>query len=131
MKKSLLIGATALALTLASPFSQAHRVWIKPSTTSVSGDSEWITFDVAVANGIFHPDHFAYPAERLSVVSPSGNPVDIQNQQKLRYRSVFDVELTESGKAIRDVRLHLVVTRRRTRSSTRSRSTRRIHAHCT
>ena len=97
MKKSLLIGATALALTLASPFSQAHRVWIKPSTTSVSGDSEWITFDVAVANGIFHPDHFAYPAERLSVVSPSGNPVDIQNQQKLRYRSVFDVELTESG----------------------------------
>ena len=97
MKKTLLIGAIALALALASPFSQAHRVWIKPSTTSVSGDSEWITFDVAVANGIFHPDHFAYPAERLSVVSPSGEPVDIQNQQKLRYRSVFDVELTQSG----------------------------------
>ncbi|NVK58280.1 MAG: DUF4198 domain-containing protein [Alteromonadaceae bacterium] len=97
MNKSLIIGATALALTLASPISHAHRAWIKPSTTAVSGESEWITFDAAVANGIFHPDHFAYPLERLSVLSPSGEPVALQHQQKLRYRSVFDIELTESG----------------------------------
>ncbi len=97
MNKFLIIGATALALSLVSPLSHAHRVWLKPSTTAVSGDSEWITFDAAVANGIFHPDHFAYPVERLTAVSPTGEPVALQNQQKLRYRSVFDIELTESG----------------------------------
>ncbi|MDC8832514.1 DUF4198 domain-containing protein [Alteromonas gilva] len=97
MNKSLIIAATALVLILTSPLTHAHRAWVKPSTTAVSGDSEWITFDAAIANGIFHPDHFAYPVERLSVVSPAGQPVTIQHQQKLRYRSVFDVELTETG----------------------------------
>lgn len=97
MKKSLLIGATAIALILTSPVSQAHRIWVKPSTTSVSGDSEWISFDAAVANGIFQPDHFAYPVERLTALSPTGEAVAIQHPQKLRYRSVFDLELTEAG----------------------------------
>lgn len=97
MKKSLLISATTIALTLTSPFTQAHRIWVKPSATSVSGDSEWISFDAAVANGIFQPDHFAYPVERLTALSPTGVPVTIQHPQKLRYRSVFDLELTESG----------------------------------
>ncbi|GGF73153.1 DUF4198 domain-containing protein [Alteromonas lipolytica] len=97
MKTSLLIGAATLALALTSTVTHAHRVWVKPSATTVSGDSEWITFDAAVANSIFSADHVALPADRLTVVSPSGQPVPIQNSQKLRYRSVFDVELTEPG----------------------------------
>ncbi len=53
MKISTLVSGVLVALAAYSPLSEAHRVWIKPSTTVVSGDSEWITFDAAIANGIF------------------------------------------------------------------------------
>ncbi|QJR80694.1 DUF4198 domain-containing protein [Alteromonas pelagimontana] len=97
MKKSLIIGASALSLLLVSPFTSAHRVWIKPSTTVVSGENEWITFDAAIANGIFAPDHFAMPLERLNAFSPDGKNIELKNPHKLHYRSVFDLELTQEG----------------------------------
>ncbi|MGC0119679.1 DUF4198 domain-containing protein [Pseudoalteromonas piscicida] len=97
MKISTLVSGVLVALAAYSPLSEAHRVWIKPSTTVVSGDSEWITFDAAIANGIFNPDHYAYPLERLSALSPSGSKVELQNAAKLKYRSVFDIELNQQG----------------------------------
>lgn len=97
MKISSLVSTVLVALAAYSPLSEAHRVWIKPSTTVVSGDSEWVTFDAAIANGIFNPDHYAYPVERLTALSPSGNNVALQNKAKLKYRSVFDLELTQPG----------------------------------
>ncbi|RRS09797.1 DUF4198 domain-containing protein [Pseudoalteromonas sp. J010] len=97
MKISTLVSGVLVALAAYSPLSEAHRVWIKPSTTVVSGDSEWITFDAAIANGIFNPDHYAYPLERLSALSPSGSKVELKNATKLKYRSVFDIELNQQG----------------------------------
>ncbi|KXS36261.1 MAG: putative metal-binding protein [Idiomarina sp. T82-3] len=75
----------------------AHRLWIKPNTTTVSGQDEWVTFDAAIANGIFNPDHFAMPLDRLTAYNPDGQPIALQNQAKLKYRSVFDLQLTQPG----------------------------------
>tara|TARA_Y100000588_G_scaffold93067_1_gene100748 strand:- start:56172 stop:57011 length:840 start_codon:yes stop_codon:yes gene_type:complete len=89
---------TALATTaVISQSAHAHRVWLKPSTTVVSGDDEWITFDAAIANGIFNPDHYAYPLERLTAIGPDGQAVALENSAKLRYRSVFDLHLQQQG----------------------------------
>lgn len=97
MKFRSLISTGVVALSLIATPALAHRAWIKPTTTVVSGDDEWISFDAAVANGIFTPDHFAMPIESILVLSPSGKEVEKKHGQKLRYRSVFDVNLTEEG----------------------------------
>lgn len=96
MKLRTLITATALTISLISS-AQAHRLWIKPSTTLSSGESEWVTFDAAVANTIFFPDHHAYPAKFLTAWDPNKKEIEMQNAQKLKYRSVFDLELTQQG----------------------------------
>lgn len=87
----------ATAITLLSTQALAHRVWIKPNTTVVSGEQAWVTFDAAIANGIFNPDHFAYPLERLTALGPDGKAVDIGNSATLKYRSVFDLHLQQEG----------------------------------
>lgn len=97
MKFKHLIGTGVVALSLIATPALAHRAWIKPTTTVVSGDDEWISFDAAVANGIFTPDHFALGTEGITVTSPSGKEVAKQHEQKLRYRSVFDINVKEEG----------------------------------
>ncbi len=90
--------ATTLALGLfTTQTAQAHRLWVKPSTTVVSGEEAWVTFDAAVANTIFFPDHFALGLDNFNAVSPSGKAVELQNKAKLKYRSVFDLQLNEQG----------------------------------
>jgi len=43
----------ALLLALALPnAAQAHRVWLLPAATVLSGDEPWVTFDAAVSNDI-------------------------------------------------------------------------------
>ena len=50
---SVLAVAAALPLT-----ADAHRAWMLPSSTVLSGDAPWVTVDAAAANGIFYFDHF-------------------------------------------------------------------------
>ncbi|WP_105254316.1 DUF4198 domain-containing protein [Pseudoalteromonas sp. T1lg75] len=92
-----LVCASLSAGVLFGHNAHAHRVWLKPNTTVVSGDEAWITFDAAIANSIFNPDHHAYPLQRLLAVGPDGKAVAMQNSAELRYRSVFDLHLTEPG----------------------------------
>ena len=45
----------AAALALCLPFaSQAHDVWIVPSSTVLSGTDSWITVDAAVGLSLIH-----------------------------------------------------------------------------
>ncbi|MDA6067740.1 DUF4198 domain-containing protein [Idiomarina abyssalis] len=98
MKLSSVLTASLAVLTLfASASSEAHRVWIKPSATIVSGDSEWITFDAAIANGIFYPDHYPLGLDRVKAMAPDGAAVTLENGHKGKLRSVFDVELEKEG----------------------------------
>lgn len=56
MKPSLKLAALAIALAL-PPAAQAHRVWLLPSTTVLSGGEDWVTVDAAVSNDLFYFEH--------------------------------------------------------------------------
>jgi len=97
--KTLRIGAVALgifAIFLAQP-SQAHRIWLLPSTFTLSGNEQWITVDGAISNDLFYPNHVPLRLERVAVTAPDGSLVEIQNAATGKFRSVFDVHLTQQG----------------------------------
>jgi uncharacterized GH25 family protein len=107
---------TTLALCIGIPLTaQAHRSWMLPSATIVSGDDVWVTVDAAVSNDLFYFEHFPLrlanvgtppeaqggprggrPAE-LKITAPDGSRVEPQNGSIGRYRSTFDVHLTQKG----------------------------------
>ncbi|NIJ31665.1 DUF4198 domain-containing protein [Sphingomonas oligoaromativorans] len=92
---SRLLVATAL---LSAPAAlSAHRQWLLPSTTIVSGTDNWVTVDAAVSNDLFYPDHFPMQTESIQVWQPDGSTGAIQNAAKGRYRSTFDVQLDKPG----------------------------------
>ncbi len=88
--------AAVLALAIA-PSAQAHRSWLAPSATVLSGAEPWVTVDGAVSNTLFYPDHVAMRLDGVTVVGPDGAPVQIQNGSTGKYRSTFDIQLTAPG----------------------------------
>ena len=95
MKKTL---AAALALAAALPLTAvAHKAWLQPSQTVIAGSDPWITVDAAVSNDLFHFNHVALRTDNLGFTAPDGSTVEARNAATGRYRSVFDVELLQSG----------------------------------
>lgn len=92
-------NALALALLLGT-FAQplyAHRTWIITSSSVLSGEAPWITVDAAVSNNLFFPDHVAPPLENYVVIGPDKSEVAVQNGNRGKYRTTFDVELAKPG----------------------------------
>ncbi|MBE8717778.1 DUF4198 domain-containing protein [Cellvibrio polysaccharolyticus] len=90
--------ATVVAVSLALPLAaQAHRAWIVPAATVLSGDDPWVTFDAAISNDIFHADHAAMRLEGIKVTGPDGKAVELQNGATGKYRSTFDLNLSQRG----------------------------------
>ena len=126
MNRMLKWTALALAVTLPLS-AQAHRAWMLPSSPVLSGEEPWITVDAAVSNDLFYFEHFPLqlegigkplemprgpqaaqgdkpaptpmrrPANKLVILAPDGNEVEAQNGAVGRYRSTFDVHLTQKG----------------------------------
>lgn len=92
--KSLCVLALGASLVLPA---QAHRGWIVPSATVLSSDDAWVTFDAAISNTLFHPDHFPMRADGLTVTAPNGDTVEVENLHSGKYRTVFDLNLTQPG----------------------------------
>ena len=111
-----LVKWTALALAICLPLSaQAHRAWMLPSATVLSGEDPWVTVDAAVSNDLFYFEHFsmhiagvgdvstqpagqrARQAAELLVMAPDGSQIKPQNGAIGRYRSTFDLHLTQKG----------------------------------
>lgn len=124
---------SALALAVCLPLSaQAHRAWMLPSSTLLSGEDPWVTVDAAVSNDLFYFEHFPLqiegvgkpllaprpappgeaapgagapasqppmrrPANVLLITAPDGSRLEPQNGATGRYRSTFDVHLTQKG----------------------------------
>ncbi|PZU48167.1 MAG: DUF4198 domain-containing protein [Sphingomonas sp.] len=88
--------AVLLAGLLATPAS-AHRQWLHPSATVLSGDKAWVTVDAAVSNDLFYFEHMPMRLDSIKVWQPDGSEGKIQNGSTGRYRSVFDVELNSQG----------------------------------
>lgn len=87
-----------IALALSLPFAaQAHRVWILPAATVLSGDDPWVTFDAAISNDIFHTDYHALSTDNLRALGPDAQPVALANAYSGRFRSSFDLQLATKG----------------------------------
>ncbi len=90
----LMIAAAALAIPAAA---SAHRMWMLPSATVVSGTESWVTVDAAVSNDLFFFDHQPLRLEQMKVWQPDGSAGQLQNGSTGRYRSTFDVQLNKPG----------------------------------
>lgn len=105
-----------LALCVGLPLSaQAHRAWLLPSATILSGGEDlWVTVDAAVSNDLFYFEHQPMrianigtrpettgarggPGAQLSITAPDGTAIEAQNGSTGRYRSTFDVPLKQKG----------------------------------
>jgi len=96
MKFSQRLAASLIALYGAMGAAQAHNVWLLPSSTVLS-KAEWITVDAAVSNDLFFFNHFPLGLEGLVVTAPDGSKVAAENPHKGKLRSVFDLNLTQTG----------------------------------
>ncbi|WP_419252198.1 DUF4198 domain-containing protein [Caulobacter sp. ErkDOM-YI] len=90
------VAAAGLALTLPMSAS-AHRGWLLPSFTVLSGDGSWVTVDAAISNELFYPDHRPMRVDGVVVTAPDGTISKLQNASTGQYRSTFDVQLNQAG----------------------------------
>lgn len=98
MKKNLRIALLATAaVTMLSASAQAHRTWLLPSATVLSGKDAWVTVDAAVSNDLFYFEHRPLQLDNLTVLAPDGKPVAPANMSKGEYRNTFDVKLEQAG----------------------------------
>jgi len=97
--KKLFLGfaaTVALAAMMAVPAS-AHRQWMLPSATILSGDDVWVTVDAAVSNDLFYFEHQPLRLDAVKAWAPNGTELTIENKSTGRYRSTFDVHLVQKG----------------------------------
>ncbi|CAG2153523.1 hypothetical protein LMG31506_04821 [Cupriavidus yeoncheonensis] len=90
------LAVLALA-TLAPLAAHAHRQWLLPSATVLSGNDTWVTVDAAVSNDLFYFEHVPLRLDNLVVTGPDGSALKPENASTGRYRSTFDVHLTQPG----------------------------------
>jgi uncharacterized GH25 family protein len=96
--KKRLLAVAAISAALALPMSaSAHRGWLLPAFTTLSGDNAWVTVDAAISNELFYPDHRAMRTDGVQVLGPDGAADKIQNASTGQYRSTFDVQLSKPG----------------------------------
>jgi uncharacterized GH25 family protein len=95
----LLAAAGLAAITLAATATPAlaHRQWMLPSQTTFSGDDPWVTVDAAVSNELFFFDHMPGNITAVKATAPDGADLPLENKSTGKYRSTFDVHLTQPG----------------------------------
>ncbi|PZU59639.1 MAG: DUF4198 domain-containing protein [Sphingobium sp.] len=96
MRKIALLATATAALAL-SGTAQAHRQWMLPSATVLSGDDVWVTVDAAVSNDLFYFEHMPLRLDSVKAIAPDGTEAKLENPSTGRYRSTFDVHLTQKG----------------------------------
>ena len=93
----LLRFACTLALGLSAANANAHDLWLKPSSTVLSGSDTWITVDAAVSNDKFYFNHAPLRLNGLEISAPDGSQVEASNANQGKLRSTFDLQLTQTG----------------------------------
>lgn len=98
MKKFIRIATAATLVALVPVAAEAHKAWLLPSSTVLSGQNDLaVTIDAASSNALFFFDHRPLPLEGLVITAPGGGTVAHENPGKGKYRSTFDVPLKEKG----------------------------------
>lgn len=89
--------AIAAPLLLLPAAAEAHRTWLLPSSTILSGEDPWVTVDAASSNDLFIFEHRPMRLDDLAVTGPDGQPVKVENKAIGKFRSTFDLRLAASG----------------------------------
>jgi hypothetical protein len=92
--KHLVAVAAVFGLTTAA---SAHRMWLLPSTFTLSGEEQWVTVDGAISNDLFFPNHVPMSLSNILVVAPDGGAVSPENGATGKFRTTFDVKLDRQG----------------------------------
>ena len=98
--KTIFRAAAVAAFAGLVPLSaaQAHKAWLLPSSTVLSGKGDLaVTVDAAASNDLFYFDHRPIPLQGLVVTAPGGAAVTPENTNTGKYRSTFDVPLKDPG----------------------------------
>ncbi|WP_448665142.1 DUF4198 domain-containing protein [Sphingomonas sp. CJ20] len=88
--------ALAAVTAIVAPAAIAHRMWLLPSSTTVSGTDNWVTVDAAVSNDLFFFDHRPL-AIVPTVLQPDGTEGKVEHHAVGQFRATFDVHLTQQG----------------------------------
>src|SRR5690606_41558913 len=56
--------------------AEAHRVWMLPSATVLSGNEAWVTVDGAVSTDLFYFEHVPLRLDGLAISAPDGSAVE-------------------------------------------------------
>ncbi len=88
-----------LALAACLPLSaSAHKAFLLPSTTVLSdGGEAWITVDGGVSNDLFYFNHNPLALDNLAITAPDGSRLTPENAHKGKFRSSFDLHMTQPG----------------------------------
>ncbi len=97
MKISLLKPLLLATLLASAMTAQAHRAWILPDVTVLSGEAPSVTFDMAVSNSLFNFDHVPVGNASLIIHTPNGELVEPENLFTGKFRTVFDLTLKKEG----------------------------------
>jgi uncharacterized GH25 family protein len=83
-------------LCLPAPVA-AHRAWMLPSATVLSGGAQWVTVDAAVSNDLFYFEHNPLRLDNLTITAPDGSSIKPENSSTGKFRSTFDVPIRQPG----------------------------------
>lgn len=91
------IIASSLVALFASSAALADHPFILPSSTSLAGDDNVVTFDAAGSDHVFFFDHRPIALASITVTKPDGSTGETYNGLQGRFRSVFDLKLDQQG----------------------------------
>lgn len=96
--KPVIRSALVFALCAIPAAAHAHKAWLLPSSTVLSGKEDLaVTIDAAASNDLFYFDHRPLQLDGLVVTAPDGAKVAPENASTGKYRSTFDVPLKALG----------------------------------
>lgn len=87
----------AALVLLVSGFASAHNVWIRPSSTQLSGEKDYVTIDGGASDFPFDVNHNGRPTENLHAYAPDGKEIEKENLTKGKLRTSYDAKLSQQG----------------------------------
>jgi hypothetical protein len=63
----------------------------------LSGTDQWVSFEAAVSNNLFFPNHRPVSLAQIEVRAPDGSPVELKNAVGGEIRSSFELHLEKQG----------------------------------
>ena len=87
----------AALILIASSVASAHNVWIRPSSTQLSGEKDYVTIDNGASDFPFDVNHRGRPAEILHAYAPDGKEIEKENLMAGKLRTSYDALLNQHG----------------------------------